>query len=296
MTAINSLSDVQVDKYHRDGFVVASDFFDRSTLALVDEAITEVTAAALAQDDYSAVLELEPVDGQPIPRRIYDPYARHESFRSLLADERLLDCVEQLIGENILLQYTKLNMKPPHIGSVVEWHQDMAYYPCTNDDFVTVLVYLDDATCENGCLRVLPRHHTHFFSHETPDGLFAGMVTEDLDSGQFGEVVSLEAPAGSVIFLHCITPHSSLPNRSDQPRRTVIAEMRAADSFPIYFGAMTQTDATHRIVRGRVQKFARFGGPRPLIPQTGVYTSIYDLQEQTRRKLAQTSTPDPAAN
>ena len=56
----------------------------------------------------------------------------------------------------------------------------------------------------------------------TPDGRFAGMITEDLESGQFGKPVSLEAPAGSAIFMHCITPHSSHPNRSDKPRRTLI--------------------------------------------------------------------------
>jgi len=286
MTTTGKLSEVQTEAYRRDGYVVVERFFDGAMLTLIDEAIAEITAEALAQDDYADVLELEPVDGEPLPRRIYDPYALHPTFRALLKDDRLLDCVEQLIGPNILLQYTKLNMKPPRVGSVVEWHQDMSYYPCTNDDIVTVLVYLDDATEANGCLRVLPRHHTHFFSHEIDDGQFAGMITDDLGSGRFGEIVPLEAQAGSVIFMHCITPHSSLPNRSEHARRTVIAEMRAADSFPICFGEMTQAGAQQRILRGRPQKFARFGGPRPLIPRTGTYSSIYDLQAQTRKKLA----------
>ena len=284
-----TLTDEQVESYHREGYLVVEEFFDLQTIETVNEAIIDVTERALEQEDYSSILELEPepVDGRRVPRRIYDPYSQHEDFRQLLSDQRLLDCVEALIGPNIVLQYTKLNMKPPRVGSVVEWHQDMTFYPCTNDDFVTVLVYLDDATQENGCLRVLPRHHTHFFSHELPDGKFAGMITEDLESGKFGDIVSLEGKAGSVIFLHCIAPHSSLPNRSKHARRTLICEMRAADSFPIYFGNMTQTGAQKRIIRGKPQKFARFGGPRPLIPDTGSYTSIYDLQDQAKQKLPQ---------
>ena len=287
MTNIDKLSDAQTDAYRREGYIVVESFFDDGMLARIGEAISEITSDALRQDDFSDVLELEPVDGEPVPRRIYDPYALHQAFRDLFEDDRLLGCTEQLIGPNILLQYTKLNMKPPRVGSVVEWHQDMSYYPCTNDDIVTLLIYLDDATEANGCLRVLPRHHSHFFNHDTDDGMFAGMITDDLESGRFGEIVSLEAPAGSVIFMHCITPHSSLPNRSQHARRTVIGEVRAADSFPIHFGEMTQAGSQQRILRGRPQKFARFGGPRPLIPQAAIHTSIYDLQAQTREKLRQ---------
>ena len=62
------------------------------------------------------------------------------------------------------------------------------------------------------------------------------MITETVDDGRFGNPVPLEAPAGSVIFMHCVTPHSSKPNRSENPRRTLIYEYRAADAFPIYFG------------------------------------------------------------
>ena len=55
-------------------------------------------------------------------------------------------------------------MKPAKVGSAVEWHQDMAYFPHTNDDLVTTLVYLDDATEENGCLRCSATSH-HYFDH-----------------------------------------------------------------------------------------------------------------------------------
>jgi ectoine hydroxylase-related dioxygenase (phytanoyl-CoA dioxygenase family) len=157
----------------------------------------------------------------------------------------------------------------------------MAYFPHTNDDLVTTLIYLDDATEENGCLQVLPRHHTHYFSHDTADGKFAGMITEDLSA--FGTPKSLPAPAGSVIFMHCITPHASLPNKSSRPRRTLIYEYRANDAFPIYYGEMTNlAEAKFRLIRGKPARFARFGGPRPLIPNVGRYTSLYELQASAK--------------
>jgi ectoine hydroxylase-related dioxygenase (phytanoyl-CoA dioxygenase family) len=250
----------------------------------VESAIQELTRRALASPtEMSAILELEPTEGEAVPRRIFSPYDQHEAFRDLATDERLLDAIESLIGPNFNLQHSKLNMKPAKVGSPVEWHQDMAYFPHTNDDLVTTLVYLDDATEENGCLQVLPRRHTHYFNHSAADGRFAGMITEDLS--EFGWPRLLAAPAGSVIFMHCITPHASLPNRSTQPRRTLIYEYRANDAFPIYYGEMTNiAEAKYRPIRGVPARFARFGGPRPPIPTVGRYTSLYELQAETKKR------------
>jgi hypothetical protein len=86
--------------------------------------------------------------------------------------------------------------------------------------------------------------------------------------------------------MHCITPHSSLPNRSAHGRRTLIYEYRAADAFPIYFGDMTQVaEAHYRLLRGRPAKHARLSGPAPLIPQVGKFASLYELQSQSKKSM-----------
>lgn len=273
----------QIEQYRNEGFLVVERLFDTDDMARVDATIRRMTDEALAGGDYGKILELEPepVDGLRVPRRIFNPYDQHEAFSDLAHDPRLVDKIESLIGPSFNLQHSKLNMKPARVGSVVEWHQDMAYFPHTNDDLVTTLIYLDDATEENGCLQVLPRHHTHYFDHAGPDGRFAGMITEDLSD--FGKPKSLPAPAGSAIFMHCITPHASLPNRSSRPRRTLIYEYRANDAFPIYYGEMTNlAEAKFRPVRGNPARFARFGGPRPPIPSVGKYASLYELQNQAK--------------
>ena len=83
--------------------------------------------------------------------------------------------------------------------------------------------------------------------------------------------------------MHCVTPHSSLPNCSSRSRRTLIYEYRANDAFPIYYGEMTNlAEAKFRLIRGKPARFARFGGPRPMIPNVGKYTSLYELQSQAK--------------
>jgi phytanoyl-CoA hydroxylase len=279
------LSEQQVEQYRNEGYLVVERLFDGDDLARVDRTIRDMTAAALSSGDYGTILELEPehVNGERVPRRIYNPYDQHDTFRALAHDPRLADKIESLISGSFNLQHSKLNMKPARVGSAVEWHQDMSYFPHTNDDLVTTLIYLDEATEENGCLQVLPRHHTHYFNHDDADGKFAGMITEELAG--FGTPKPLPAPAGSAIFMHCVTPHASLPNRSPYPRRTLIYEYRANDSFPIHFGEMTTSaEAKFRPIRGKPARFARFGGPRPPIPNAARYASLYELQNRTMRK------------
>jgi phytanoyl-CoA hydroxylase len=160
------------ESYRENGFAVAERFFDAEYVARLNGAIEEV----LDVPDVSSVAELEPGDAA-IPRRIWSPTKRHAAFERTVADPRLLDVIEQLVGPDILFHYSKLHMKGPRVGSVVEWHQDFSYYPHTNTDLVTAMVYLDAATMQNACLQALPGSHRLGLADHDVDGYFRGKVT-----------------------------------------------------------------------------------------------------------------------
>jgi ectoine hydroxylase-related dioxygenase (phytanoyl-CoA dioxygenase family) len=171
---------------------------------------------------------------------------------------------------------------------MVEWHQDLAYYPLTNSDSVSILIYLDDATRANGCLQVLPgRHRAKPMSHSR-NGYFQGRITDPVDDSQ---AVALEAPAGSVIFMHCLTPHSSAANTSGQARRTLILSYRASDAYPVYAGEGTVAAEAHvRQVRGVKRLSARFSFSEFPIPcSRQPVKSLYQLQELSRQEESQSS-------
>ena len=146
------LTEEQVQFYRTEGYLVVERVYNREDLQRVDQTIREMTRKALSGGDFSKILELEPepVNGERVPRRIYNPFEQHETFRSLATDARLLDKIESLIGPDFGIQHSKLNMKPAKVGSVVDWHQDLSYFPHTNPDLVTTLIYMDDATEQNG--------------------------------------------------------------------------------------------------------------------------------------------------
>ncbi|MEU7134960.1 phytanoyl-CoA dioxygenase family protein [Streptomyces sp. NPDC046261] len=271
------LSESQIKTYRDNGFLVAEGLLDGD---LVDRA-RRVVDDLLSGPGLNSVAETEPGDASKA-RRIWAPTSRDKVFAELAEHPVLLDAVADLIGEDLVLQYSKLNVKAPHVGSVVEWHQDFAYYPHSNTDLVAALVYLDDATRENACLRVAAgSHRKGLLSHEV-DGYFGGKIVS-LDGVGVAEatVQDCPGPAGSVVFLHPLVVHASEQNRSDRYRRAFIPAYRASDAFPLYYGPhAAHNEPTAKLVRGKVSKTARTEAGDWRLPLAAAeFNSLFEIQE-----------------
>jgi ectoine hydroxylase-related dioxygenase (phytanoyl-CoA dioxygenase family) len=94
-----------------------------------------------------------------------------------MRSDAILDCVAPLIGPGVRFQGDKLNMKTAEVGSPVEWHQDFAFYPHTNDELLAVGIALDDCLLENGCLLVIPGSHKGPVLDHHQDGVFVGAIS-----------------------------------------------------------------------------------------------------------------------
>ena len=252
------LSFDQVSQYKHEGFCVSAEFLGADEAGKILDEIDSISSGSTVANHDTSRMEMEPhqaPDGTRI-RRIYEPCTHYGVFRALSESAGLLDAVEQLLGPHLRFHYSKINMKPPAIGSVVDWHQDLAYYPLTNRDSLAVLFYLDDTDRTNGCLQVIPSLHTGRLLDHTFDGLFQGRITETVDESK---AVPLGGKRGTAIFMNAMTPHASAPNTSSRPRRTLILSYRAADAFPIYVEGQTQNlEANVRMVRGESPTAARF--------------------------------------
>ena len=77
----------------------------------------------------------------------------------LVRNPVILDCVEAIIGSNILCWNTLWWIKEPQSSSFVSWHQDSRYWGLDTDDLVNVWLALSPATTDSGCMSVLPGSH-----------------------------------------------------------------------------------------------------------------------------------------
>ena len=223
--------------YEHDGYLVIPELLDRTELATLRSALAEVLREAKglteANDKFS-ITRTE--DGGYAVRRIFDPIARHPAFHALVLNPKILDVVERLIGPNIQLHHTKLNLKPPSSREArFEWHQDYPFFPHTNFDLLAVMVFLDDSTPENGCLRIIPGSHkwgprNHLFAK---DGAFSSQLEDKRVLDDRSRWVPVPVPAGGIELHHCNMLHSSTANLGDKPRSAMVIQYRAADNVAL---------------------------------------------------------------
>ncbi len=94
-------------------------------------------------------------------------------------DRRFLEPMQDLVGSDDPVLFTeKLNLKRPHHGGVNPLHQDYPYWVGVAQDpaeVATAMLFLDDATLDNGCLHVVPGSHKSGVWSTRDDGdQFAG--------------------------------------------------------------------------------------------------------------------------
>jgi hypothetical protein len=148
--------------------------------------------------------------------------APHLFFRwawDLATHPRVLDCMEQLIGPNVLLKSTRLFYKFRNSESFVGWHQDGITEELKDAYVPAIWLGLTPATAENGCLRVVPRsHRLGLIPHNdrpNPDNLTTQGATAQVEIVAPQDVVM---QAGEMSLHHPLVLHASNPNRSGESR------------------------------------------------------------------------------
>jgi phytanoyl-CoA hydroxylase len=227
----------QLAFYRTHGYLVFPAMLDADEVgrlrAALDEVLEEAQGLTETNEKFSIT---RGDDGRPHVRRIFNPIKHHKAFYDAAFHPRILDTVENLIGPNIQIHHTKLNLKPPSSPEArFEWHQDYPFFPHTNYDLLAVLVHLDEATEENGCIRLIPGSHhlgprLHRFAR---DGAFSSQLEDQSVVADEAQVIHVPCPAGSVELHHCNMLHSSTANRGVQPRSALIIQYRAADNVAL---------------------------------------------------------------
>ena len=271
----------QVRQYHDDGYLAVPNVLSRDEVAELQRVTDELVEASRSVSAHTEVYDLEPSHSpdEPRVRRIKSPNLVHETYDRTLHHPAIVDIVDQLIGPGVRYRSSKLNMKSAGYGSPVEWHQDWAFYPHTNDDILAVGVAIDAMTEENGGMMVVPGSHRGPLYDHHQDGYFVGAVTDhEVDPV---DTVLLEVPVGGISLHHVRTLHGSAPNRSSRPRRLLLLELCAIDAWPL----VQQTDweaFNARILRGAPTNAPRVTPvpvriPQPEHDRTG---SIFEVQSK----------------
>jgi phytanoyl-CoA hydroxylase len=281
------LTTTQIQSYRDDGFLVVDDVIAPDAVAKARSKLAELIEASRRVSASDAVYDLE--DGHsrenPRVRRIKDPHNVDRVYADLLNGPEITDLVAQLIGPDLRIEHTKLNIKPARGGEPVEWHQDWAFYPHTNDDILEVGVMIEDCTLENGPMLMIPgSHRGPVFDHHH-QGYFAGAIDPAAPGLDLGAAVAITGRAGAISLHHVRTVHGSRANLSERDRPLLLFGYCAADAWPLRaeaFADLAKFDA--RMVRGKPTLQPRLRDvpvrmPYPPAPDQG---SIFENQKRVK--------------
>jgi ectoine hydroxylase-related dioxygenase (phytanoyl-CoA dioxygenase family) len=229
------LSRADIDRYNEQGFIVVPDVLSAAEVAELRRATDAMVEGARGVRENNDVYDLEPGHSPAMPRvrRIKTPDKWHPAYARMVRHPGIVEVLTDLWGPNVRYDLSKLNMKAAGFGSPVEWHQDWAFYPHTNDDLAAVGIMIDDIDMTNGPMLVLPGSHRGPIHDHHTGGRFCGAIDPVRTKLDWDAAKPCVGRAGSITIHHARAVHGSAPNNSNRSRRFLLHQYRAADAWPL---------------------------------------------------------------
>ncbi|HUC19400.1 MAG TPA: phytanoyl-CoA dioxygenase family protein [Acetobacteraceae bacterium] len=229
------LTEAEIETYREIGAIVVRDVLSTEEVEELCRVTDGFVAGARGLAGHTDIYDLEDSHTPEAPRvrRIKAPHLHHPAYARLLRHPRIIAVLQDLWGPDIRFDTAKLNMKSAGFGAAVEWHQDWAFYPHTNDDLAAVGVMMDDMELANGPLLIVPgSHRGPVFDHHA-DGMFCGAMDPARGEVDFSSAIPLTGKAGAITVHHVRAVHGSAPNTSVRDRRLLLFQFCAADAWPL---------------------------------------------------------------
>ena len=218
--------------FERDGCLRLGRVLDDAELAEISQRMDDIMLGE-ADVDYDRMmfqLDRDPDrDGRPGPETMGHKGATlaYRKIQQLEFDPIFLRFMqkalyrricEQVYGEGrpIACFRAMFMNKPAGLGTELQWHQDR-WTDLDRDPQITIWLALNDATVENGCMKIVPGSHCTLLNPEHGAGFLTPEMIDDLINEYDPEF--LELKAGEAVLLHNWMLHSSEVNHTDVPRR-----------------------------------------------------------------------------
>jgi len=214
------LAPEQIATFNQEGFLRPLPIFSSEEIAGIREYFDRLLEKVIAAggDSYS----------------ISSAHLRYGRVYDLLTHPRIVACVRDILGENVVGWGSHFFCKMPHDGKRVAWHQDASYWPLTPTKAVTVWLAIDDADTENACMRFI-RGSQHFghLTYRPSTSEDHNVLNQSIDNAeQYGDPVDDCLRAGEASLHSDLLLHGSNANDSDRRRcgltlRYAATEVRA---------------------------------------------------------------------
>jgi ectoine hydroxylase len=221
--------------------------YDAQGFVLIPDAITDIPDfESLVEANVECVYEKD----EKTLRSIYG-FQDNDSFKEWLQRNPLIKTLTtKLLPNGVYLHQTKVNIKNQSDSSIWPFHRDYPFWRVfdhfSSNQFINLVVFLDDVTEDSGALEVIPGSHEKFLPREESDGntdyslegsassdLLFSFNQEEIDyfTSKYGLVKTL-GKKGSILLFNPNLIHGSGSSAADFSRKIMILTFNSTDNQP----------------------------------------------------------------
>ncbi|MEU1694067.1 ectoine hydroxylase [Streptomyces hirsutus] len=239
------IAPADLGSFERDGFLAIDQLItDDEVTVYRDELNRLVSDPAIRADDRSIV---EPQSKEI--RSVFEVHRISEVFARLVRDERVVGRARQILGSDVYVHQSRINVKPGFGASGFYWHSDFETWHAEDGlprmRAVSVSIALTENFDTNGGLMIMPGSHKTFLgcAGATPkDNYKKSLQMQDAGTPSDEGLTSLASEhgiklftgkAGSATWFDCNCMHGSGDNITPFPRSNVFIVFNSVENTAV---------------------------------------------------------------
>ncbi|MEU2684409.1 ectoine hydroxylase [Streptomyces hygroscopicus] len=222
-----------LEPYERDGFLTAGQLLTGDEVAEYRAELDRLVRDPALRGDERRVVEPRSRE----VRSVFEVHKLSEIFSNLVRDERVVGPARRILGSDVYVHQSRINVKPGFGASGFYWHSDFETWHAEDGlprmRAVSVSIALTENHDTNGGLMIMPGSHKTFIAcaGRTPkDNYKKSLRTQDAGTPSDRALTRLAdehgirlftGPAGSATWFDCNCMHGSSDNITPYPRSNV---------------------------------------------------------------------------
>ncbi|MFF4532144.1 ectoine hydroxylase [Streptomyces sp. NPDC001407] len=235
----------ELESYDRNGFLTVDQLLGPYEVARYRAELDRLIADPAVRADERSVIEPKSQD----VRSVFEVHRISEVFAALVRDPRVVGRARQILGSDVYVHQSRINVKPGFGASGFYWHSDFETWHAEDGlprmRTVSVSIALTENHDTNGGLMIMPGSHRTFLgcAGETPRDNYkqslrmqdAGTPSDKALTG-FAEEHGIKlftGPAGSATWFDCNCMHGSGDNITPFPRSNVFIVFNSVENTAV---------------------------------------------------------------
>ncbi|GAA0638972.1 ectoine hydroxylase [Streptomyces thermocarboxydovorans] len=231
--------------FERDGFLAIDQLIDEDEVAVYRNELNRLVSDPEIRADERSIVEPKSKE----IRSVFEVHKISEVFARLVRDERVVGRARQILGSDVYVHQSRINVKPGFGASGFYWHSDFETWHAEDGlprmRTVSVSIALTENYETNGGLMIMPGSHKTFLgcAGATPKDNYkkslqmqdAGTPSDEALTAMASEhgIKLFTGKAGSATWFDCNCMHGSGDNITPFPRSNVFIVFNSVENAAV---------------------------------------------------------------